>query len=247
MKLSALKHGPAALCRMDKALLGDAARRESQLYIILSACLTIIVGTFVYGFAFGLWRSPLQGLYSAVKMPLLFFSVILTTTVINTMLAQIMGARISLRQVTMSVLLAMAVTAALIGGLSPIVLFLIANMASPDPSLVGKSFTDPLVASSASTYWTLLLTHVAVIGTAGIVGNIRLYRLLKNMVPGRMAIYLLLTWIFVIGFIGCQLAWLFSPFMCKPTYPAHFLALEYYQENFYERVLRAISTLITQH
>ncbi len=236
-------YGPAALCRMDSSLLSGVAEPGKQFRIVVMACITVVIGTALYGFAFGYWRSPVQGLYSAVKMPLLFLSVILTTTAINTILAQIMGAGLSLRRVTMIVLLAMAVTSAILGCFSPVALFLVTNMPSPDPAILGFQFNDPLVARSAATYWLLLLGHVAVIGIAGIAGNIRLYRLLRSLTTKKMALSLLLTWIIVIGFVGCQLSWLFSPFLCKPTQLPHIFPKEYFQENFYERVLRAIEAV----
>ena len=244
MKMPFHSYGPAALCRMDSSLLRDVSEPCKQFRIVVMACMTVIIGTALYGFAFGYWRSPVQGLYSAVKMPLLFLSVILTTTAINTILAQIMGAGLSLRQVTMIVLLAMAVASAILGCFSPVALFLVINLPSPDPSILGLPFSDPLVARSAATYWLLLLGHVAVIGAAGIAGNIRLYRLLRGLTPKKMALGLLLTWIVVIGFVGCQLSWLFSPFLCKPTQLPHIFPKEYFQENFYERVLRAIVAVL---
>ncbi|MFC1499151.1 hypothetical protein ACFLS1_11885 [Verrucomicrobiota bacterium] len=239
------RYGPGALCRMDKHILDAIKREDVPGKVILGICATILVGTLVYGFIFGLWRSPLQGLYSAIKMPLLFFSTVLASAVINTMLTQVLGARLSLRQVCASILLGMAISAAIMGAVSPVILFFVLQIPSPDPSVVGLSFNHPAVDASKHMYWVLLLTHVSVIGVSGIAGNIRLYHLLKVLTgTRRMALYLMSIWISVAGFAGCQLSWLLSPFLCKPTQLPHIVPKEYFQENFYERVWRAIMDLM---
>lgn len=51
------------------------------------------------------------------------------------------------------------------------------------------------------------------------------------------------AWISVAGFVGCEISWLLSPFLCKPTQQPHIIPKEYFQENFYERVWRAITDL----
>ena len=65
--------------RQLKALLrGD----EDEMMILLSeqgtrwavfCSLVILLGTGIYGSTIGLWRAPLQSLYTAIKFPLLIF------------------------------------------------------------------------------------------------------------------------------------------------------------------------------
>jgi len=56
-----------------------------------------------------------------------------------------------------------------------------------------------------------------------------------------MASRLMIVWIFVMGLAGCELSWLLSPFLCKPTQEPHIVPREYFQQNFYERVWYAIN------
>jgi len=230
---------------MDNDILDAVKRQDVPGRLILGVCATILVGTIAYGFAFGLWRSPLQGLYSAMKMPILFFAIVLASALINTMLAQVLGAALSFRQVCASMFLGMALCAAILGALSPIVIFFVLQATSPDPAVVGLPFDDPAVAASKRVYWMLLLTHVGVIGMSGIVGNIRLYHLLRILTgTHKMALRLLAVWIAVAGFVGCELSWLLSPFLCKPTQLPHVIPKEYFHENFYERVWHGMTDLL---
>lgn len=229
----ALEYGPADICRMDSDLI-DALAGRSSTRLLTAALLTTVVGGLLYGFAFGLWRSPLQGFYSAIKMPLLFLSVTACTTLVNTMLAQIMGATLTLRQVCTAMLLGTATMAAILGALSPVAVFFVMQLPSP-PSTVG-----PVSRDFTPVYGTLMIAHVAVIGIAGLAGNIRLYQLLKSLTSAAMSRKLLTIWLIITGFAGCQLSWLFSPFLCKPDLPAHFLPQEYFCENFYERIFRLL-------
>lgn len=239
------RYGPGALCRMDRHIIDAIEKEHVPGKVIVGVCATILVGTLAYGFVFGLWRSPLQGLYSALKMPLLFFSTVLASAGINAMLAQVLGSGLSFRQVCASIFLGMSISAAIMGAMSPVVLFFLLQAPSPDPTVLGLSFDHSAVAASRHVYWMLLLIHVGIIGVAGIVGNIRLYLLLRILTgTRRMALYLLVIWISVAGFVGCELSWLLSPFLCKPTQPPHIIPKEYFQENFYERVWHALTDLV---
>ena len=239
------RYGPAAISRMDEGFLQAVLGDGDSGGIARGACATIIAGALSYGFAFGVWRSPLQGLYSALKMPLLFFSTILAGALINTMLAQLIGTGLSLRRVCMAMLLGMAVAAGLMGALSPVVLFFALQVPSPDPAVVGLAFDHPAVTDSRHAYWMLLLGHVGIIGLSGTVGMIRLFRLLMAMTGNRRtALRLMVLWFCVCGFVGCELSWLLSPFLCKPTQLPHIFPREYFQENFYERVWRGLTELM---
>ena len=233
--------GPGRICRLGPDVLALLQRRDVPGRAIAGVCATLLGGTAAYGFTFGLWRSWEQALYSALKMPLLFFGTVLVSALINTMLAQVLGSALSFRQVCTAMFLSMAIAAAVLGALCPVALFFVLQVAPPDPAVVGLDFDAPRVAASRSVYWALLVAHVSVVGTAGIIGNIRLYHVLRHLVDTRrMAVVLMTAWIAVAGFAGCELSWLLSPFLCKPTQHPHIIPREYFQENFYERVWRGI-------
>lgn len=74
-------HKLRLLCRGDAAQIGASIEeREAPWWI--TCCLTIILGCGLYGAVVGWWRAPQQGLYTAIKLPLL----ILLTCAANALL-----------------------------------------------------------------------------------------------------------------------------------------------------------------
>jgi hypothetical protein len=211
---------------------------------IRTAVLAITFGALPYGLVLGLWRSPLQAIYSGLKLPILLFSVALVSALLNTMLAQIMGARLPLRRVFAAVLSGMAVTAVLLASLAPVALFFTWQAPAPPEGLAGLATGDPLVQPWMRVFRVLLLLHVGIIGFAGILGNLRIFRILCRALSARsLAARVLAVWIGVIGFAGCELSWLLSPFLCKPNFAPHLLARSYFDGNFYEHVYQALREL----
>jgi len=236
-----LRYGPAAICRMDPALMEAFGDRQRESTLLVTTVLQTAVGAAAYGWVFGLWRGTEQAVYSAIKMPALFFAVVVASGILNTMLAQVLGAPIPLRRVCLLILLGMATAALILGGLAPVVAFLAMQAPPPDPVAVGLPAAHPIVARSMHVFRQLLILHVAAIGFAGTVGNYRLLRLLRHVAPTRaLATRILLVWLAVTGFVGCELSWLFSPFLCKPNFPPHIVARTYHQGNFYEQVYHAV-------
>jgi len=240
-----LVYGPGSLCRTDGDLSRAVTENGETRRLVAGACATIVVGSAAYGFAFGFWRCPMQGVYSAVKMPVLFFLTAGASGLINTMLAQLLGARLTLKQVCTAMLVGMGIATAIMGSLSPVALFIIAQMPGPDPAAVGRSWGDPVVMESMAMFWRILLMHVSLIGAACVIGNLRLYQLLKRLTgDARLSVRVLATWLCISGFVGCELSWLLSPFLCKPNFPAHFITRTYFQGNFYEQIWRALWRLL---
>ena len=232
--------GPGSFCRMGSDLVACVHENRDSRRIVTGGIVTILLGTMAYGFVFGMWRAPLQGLYSALKMPVLFFATVLTSATANTMLAQVFGAALSFRQVCICMLIGLAVAASLLGAFSPVLFFLIAQLPSPGMAYLEFELTDRAADPITSVYWWLLIAHVSVIGAAGIAGNLKLYRLLVALqIRKRLTVALMVAWIGVSGFVGCELSWLLSPFLCDPTIEPHFVQQGYFEENFYERMWRA--------
>jgi hypothetical protein len=226
---------------MDTSLLEAFGNRRNELELLGMAVLQTALGAAAYGWVFGLWRGMEQAVYSAIKLPFLFFAVVLTSGILNTMLAQVLGAPMPLRRVCLLILLGMATAALILGALAPVVGFLVLQVPPPDPSATGLSAGHPTVVRSMRVFRQLLLLHVTVIGFAGTVGNVRLLRLLHHAIPIRAVAHrILLVWLAVTGFIGCELAWLLSPFLCKPHFPPHLVARMYHQGNFYEQIYHAL-------
>ena len=221
-----------------KALLrGDAEQianwlTKPNLRRIIAYSAVILVGSSVYGFTLGIWRAPLQSLYTAIKFPLLIFLTCAGNAVVNGMLAQLLGSGLSFKQTSLAILMSFAIAAVILGGLSPITLFIWDNA----PPLGSK---DAIFGHSL-----MLLAHVGVIAFAGIVANRRLLELLRR-ISGRDATARAVWFSWLAGnlFLGAQLAWSLRPFIGSPTLAVQFLRDDPLRGNFYEAVWRAFRHL----
>src|SRR5215212_6666761 len=118
--------------RVRTLLRGDADELASWLAApdlrSLAGCVVIIlIGSGLYGFTLGIWRAPLQSLYTAIKFPALIFLTCGGNAVLNGMLAQILGVGLSFRQTSLAILMSFAIAAIILAGLSPITLFIWSN------------------------------------------------------------------------------------------------------------------------
>lgn len=203
------------IIRLNERLIYDISNHWNIGRIALTCIGITMAGAALYGLAFGLWRSPLQAFYSAIKMPLLFLSTVAVSGTANVMLTQVLGAELSFQQVILCIAIGMAMGVALLGALSPVALF----FALQCPT-------------TSSAYPWMLLGHTAAIGTCGTVGIVRLHALLKALTAAPIRI--LTAWFLVSGFAGCQLSWILSPFLAMPDRPEPFFNPAAFSGNFYE-------------
>ena len=90
----------------------------------LGLCLLLIIGGgAIYGASLGIWRSPLQACFVAVKFPLLLLLTALGTALINGMLAQLLHAPIQFRQSLLAVLMSFALLAVMLASFTPLIGF----------------------------------------------------------------------------------------------------------------------------
>ena len=224
--------------RIKSLLRGDAERLANWLAApdmraFVRYLAIILIGSGIYGFTLGIWRAPLQSFYTAIKFPLLIFLTCAGNAVVNGMLAQILGSGLSFKQTSLAILMSFAIAAVILGGLSPITLFIWYN-------------APPLSSGSAVMgHSIMLLTHVFAIAFAGIMANRRLFDLLRKM-SGRVSIAraVLFSWLAGNLFLGAQLAWNLRPFIGSPTLAVQFLRDDPLRGNFYEAVWRAFRHLL---
>ena len=222
---------------LKELLRGDAQQIASwlakpSLCRLLSYSLVILIGSGVYGFTLGIWRAPLQSLYTAIKFPLLIFLTCAGNAVVNGMLAQLLGSGLSFKQTSLAILMSFAIAATILAGLSPITLFIWYN-------------APPLGSTSAILgHSAMLLAHVGAIAFAGVMANRRLLDLLRK-ISGRDATAraVLFSWLAGNLFLGAQLAWNLRPFIGSPTLAVQFLRDDPLRGNFYEAVWRAFRHL----
>ena len=188
----------------------------------------IILGAGLYGAAMGWWRDPQQAVYVAIKFPLIILLVTLGNTLINGMLAPLLGLDIRFRQSFSAIVMSFTITSAILGAFSPIMAFLAWNASG-------------INSAGGLAYNFILLAHVAVIGLAGAAGNARLFQLLSRLGGSRMiASRVMFAWLSSNLFLGSQLTWILRPFIGSPTLPVEFLRNNAFHGNFYEAVFNSL-------
>ena len=206
--------------------------RASQFALCLGV---ICLGAGAYGAAMAWWRAPLAAFYVAIKFPLIILLTALGNTLLNAMLAPLLGLNISLRQSFLAILISFTIVATILGAFSPLVAFLVWN---------APPMTDD-VAHSVGTYSFIQVTHVVLIAFAGIIGNVRLVQLLRELSGSRaIALRVLLAWLAGNLFLGSQLTWILRPFIGSPALPVEFLRPNAFQGNFYETVFHSLLRLL---
>lgn len=225
----------SALLRGEIAPLRDWTARWNPGRLTVQI-LTIVAGAGAYGAAMGWWRAPLQGLYVAIKLPLIILLTGLGNALINAMLAPLLGLNISFRQSCLAILASFTVTAAILGGFSPLVAFVVWNAA-------------PLTAdtnAASGTYAFIMLINVVIIAFAGMAANLRLGQLLRDLdgASPRASRRVLLAWLACNLFLGSQLSWMLRPFIGSPSLHVQFLRDTPFNGNFYETLFRAIARLL---
>ncbi len=91
----------------------------------------------------------------------------------------------------------------------------------------------------------VLILHVILIAFAGIIGNIHLFTLLEYICANRLkAKQILLTWLGVNMFLGCQLSWNLRPFFGTPHLEVRFLRDDPFNGSFYETVFFRLKCLL---
>jgi hypothetical protein len=203
---------------------------------LLSHLLIIVAGAGCYGAAMGWWRAPEQGLYTAIKFPLIILLTTFGNALLNGMLAPLLGFNAPFRQSLLMILMSFSIASAILGAFSPLAAFLI--------------WSAPSIADAprqGGIYAVIMLTHVVVIAFAGIAANLRLRNLLLARAGRVIATRVLLAWLTVNLFVGSQLSWIFRPFFGAPGLELQFLRDEPLKGNFYQAVYRSALHLFKSH
>jgi hypothetical protein len=188
----------------------------------------IFAGAGLYGAAMGCWRSPMQGLFTAIKFPLIVLLTTLGNGMLNAMLAPLLGLNLGFRQSLQAVLMSFTISAAVLASFSPLLFFLVWNSPPMSPHVSG-------------VYYFIQLTNVGVIAFAGVVGNLRLAQLLNRLGGGaKTGRRVLLGWLAGNLLLGSQLSWILRPFIGSPTLPVQFLRSDPFNGSFFESVFHAL-------
>jgi hypothetical protein len=231
--------GPFALEQIPTLLRGEA--RPIQNWIaewsagrMLLYGGVIVAGTAAFGGAIGIWRDPMQGLYTAIKFPLIVLLTALGNALLNGMLAPLLGINITFRQSLLAIFMSFTIAAAVLGACSPIMYFVVWNT----PAL------DGLTATAGTTHSFMFVVLVAIMAIAGIAGNLRLLQLLRQL-SGRdaSARRTLIAWLAGNLLLGSQLTWILRPFVGSPSLPVEFLRPNPFDGNFFEALWNHVQQL----
>lgn len=185
--------------------------------------LVIVAGCAAYGFTLGMGRAPLMGVYVAIKLPLLILLTLTVNALLNGILAQVLGSGLSFRQTWSAILHSFALFSLIVGSLSPVAAYFTMNA--------------DFQTRAAQSHAIVLLLHVVVIATAGIVANLRLFAALRFLLPhGEIARNVLLAWLLGNLFVGAQFSYLLRPFFGQPSLEIQFLRPDAFAGNFYNTV-----------
>ena len=194
---------------------------------VLSLLFFIVGASGVYGVVLAGWRSPLLPYYVAVKLPMLLIGTTSLVMLLNWIFAVLFGSGLSFKQVVAVTYGAMAVTCWLLLSLVPVTLLFTRGAASYGGT----------PAQQQLTHNCLLLTHIAIIGVAGIAGNSVLRAGLRETVAATCSparIYW--SWIVSFTIVGCQLSWILRPFVGSPFFDVRFMRPNALERNFFEFV-----------
>jgi hypothetical protein len=195
------------------------------LLLFIAACCGL------YGAIMAGWRSPRLSLFVAVKLPLLFLASTAIVAIFNWMLAASLGAELPFKATIFVVFGSMTVTSWILLALSPVALFFVLSGVPPAGSHDELRYSHNCI----------LVTHIAILGIAGIAGNAALLHGLRTLVAPRCKIRtLFFAWLATFALVGCQMSWILRPFVGSPFYPVVFMRPDCLQRNFYEFVFTEV-------
>jgi hypothetical protein len=227
-------HQIPMLLRGDTESIGGWLDRPGARRAVLCVAV-ILAGAGLYGASVGLWRSPLQAGYNAIKFPLIILLTTLANALINGMFAPLLGLNLRFRQSLMAVLMSFTTAATILSAFSPVVLFMIWN--TPPLGM------EPAEAAGAHSF--LLVSQVALIAFAGIAGNLRLWQLLRQLGgSSAVAFKVMLAWLASNLFLGSQISWMLRPFIGSPHLPVEFFRDDALAGSFYETLFSAVTRLL---
>jgi hypothetical protein len=200
---------------------------------MLSCLVLIVIGSGVFGAVTGLWRAPLQGFYVAIKFPLLILLTTVGNSLINGMLAQLLGSKVSFKQSFLAILMSFAIASAILGALAPVSLFLVWNM--------------PPMGSAEAVFANraIILFDVIVLSFAGTTANVHLYGLISGLAGSTiLAKRTVFSWLAINLLLGGQLSWMMRPFIGNPSLPVQFFRKGALDGNFFEAVFGILQNMI---
>lgn len=207
------------LIRDREAMVHNVIRGDGVRATFVSLALVSLLALMVVGFTMGLYHSPLQGLYAAIKFPLVFFGATLLCFPVLYILTVMMGANISFGRMLTLAFMALTLGSVLMLLMSPITLLLIFKVTSREFFSLYHTAVVALSCLMTVFYFANILSDVSDE---------------TNLYP-RHAKWALTVWVTLFGFVGSQLAWVLLPFIGDVNRELEFIRSDHNSTNiFYE-------------
>jgi len=205
---------------------GEIQKTKSN-RLILTQLLIICLFAFLYGVVMGSYHSITQSAVAGVKVIILFLSTVILCFPSFFIIQQVLGSKMSFRQMVMIVLSGVVLTATIAISFAPIVI---------------------VFQVTGGNYHFLQLLHVAIFIFAGIFGMKLMVDALKyacdqkNIYP-QIGVTVFRIWVIILAFVGIQLAWNLRPFLCEKN--EEFKWFRKYEGNFYTAIVYSVQQLVS--
>jgi len=204
----------------------EERNKDQSRRLILNQLLIICAFTFLYGIVMGSYHSFLQSIVAGLKVTFLFFSAILICFPSFYVIQQVLGSKMTLRQMVFIILSGFVLTSAIAISFAPIVI---------------------LFQVTGGNYHFLQLLHVAIFIFSGIFGMRLMVEALKfacekkDIYP-HIGVNVFRIWMIILAFVGIQIAWNLRPFLCNKT--EEFKLFRKYEGNFYTAIIYSVQQLV---
>jgi hypothetical protein len=205
----------------------DERDKEQSNKLIIHQILIICACTLLYGMVMGSYHSFLQSAVAGLKVVFLFLCTLLICFPSFFIIQQVLGSKMSLRQMMIIVLSGFVLTSVIALSFSPVVIFF---------QITGGN------------YHFLQLLHVAIFIFSGIFGMRLIVDALKfacekKSIYPQIGVNVFRIWILVLAFVGIQLSWNLRPFLCNKD--EDFKLFRKYEGNFYTAIVYSAQQLVS--
>lgn len=204
----------------------DINRQQSN-RLICSQIILVCVFGFLYGLVMGSYHSLLQSVVTGIKVVVLFLSTVIICFPSFFIIQQVLGSKMSFRQMIVIVLSGVVLTATIALSFAPIVV---------------------VFQVTGGNYHFLQLLHVGIFIFAGIFGMQLMVDALKyacenKSIYPQIGVTVFRIWIIILAFVGIQLAWNLRPFLCEKQ--EEFKLFRKYEGNFYTAIVYSVEQLVS--
>ncbi|MEI7982853.1 MAG: hypothetical protein WCI71_14470, partial [Bacteroidota bacterium] len=181
----------------------------------------------LYGVVMGSYHSFLQSMVTGLKVIVLFLSTVIICFPSFFIIQQVLGSKMSFRQMSVIVLSGVVLTATIALSFAPIVV---------------------VFQVTGGNYHFLQLLHVAIFIFAGVFGMQLMVDALKyacenKSIYPQIGVTVFRIWIIILAFVGIQLAWNLRPFLCEKQ--EEFKIFRKYEGNFYTAIVYSVEQLVS--